>query len=189
MNRTKMPDLKMVLLQLSVYYIAIGAVLLIMPNLSLLDICYAIGILLMICGIITVAIYFIRKKYLVSEHYGFSVGVTQFLLGLYAAVRSDDFSMILMQILAICMIFDSIVKMQNSIELFRFRTRNWWILLLLSLITAGLAFVILVVQFQDKSMQEIYTYSVLIFDGVVNIAVMVYLSRKRKAYQALTKQE
>ena len=70
-------NLRMGMMFLSICYIAIGAILLIFPNIALTDLCYALGILFMISGVINVAWYLIKKGYLVPGRFGFAFGVTQ----------------------------------------------------------------------------------------------------------------
>ena len=49
------------------------------------------------------------------------------------------------------MILDSIVKLQYSMDLLRMKSTKWWVLLLISLITAGLAMAILVFPFKTEA--------------------------------------
>ena len=101
------PSMRKGLLLLSVGYIAMGLVFLIFPNLELVDICYALGMILMVLGAVQIAWYLIRKMYLQPENFGFSAGIAQVLLGLFAVLKAADFAFGFAQVLAICMIADS----------------------------------------------------------------------------------
>lgn len=171
---------------LSICYIAIGAILLIFPNIALTDLCYALGILFMISGVINVAWYLIKKGYLVPGRFGFAFGVTQVMVGLYAVIKTQDFAFAFAQVLAICMMLDSIMKSQFSMDLLRLKAEKWWALLLVSLTMIGLSMLILVDPFSTEGSRNLYTYIVLILDGAANIISLLILSVWQKRYLQAT---
>ena len=173
------------ILCVSVCYLVIGIILLVFPNVSLTDLSYALGIVLIMAGIINIAVYFIRGQYLEPDRYGFSAGVTCVLIGLFAVLNNQEFTRIFFQILAFCMILDSIVKLQYSMDLLRMKSTKWWVLLLISLITAGLAMAILVFPFKTEAGHDRYAYCILIVDGAVNMITMLYMARWIKRFQAM----
>ena len=179
------PNAKLNMICLSICYIVIGIVLLMFPNLSLKDICYVLGIVVMIVGIINVALYFVRKGYMVPNQFGFSVGVIEVLIGLFAVVRTAEFSFAFSQILALCILVDSVVKMQFSMDLLRMKTPNWWVWLILSVAMLAVAMVILINPFGEGDIRNIFTYVVLAVDGVLNIVTVIYLSHQSKKYHQL----
>lgn len=177
-----LPNLRTNLLCLSVIYIAIGVVLLVFPQISLAMLCGAIGAAAIIFGVVNVAVYFIRKGFLNPNQLGFSIGVAALLFGLFAVLRTDDFKLGFAQILALCMIADSIVKLQFSMDLLRLQNKLWWVSLALACVTAGLSMAILLVPFSNGAVKDTYTYIVLIADGVVNILTTAYLSFALKRF-------
>lgn len=56
-------NMRLNILCVSVSYLVIGIILLLFPNVSLMDLCYALGIVLLMAGIINIAVYFIRGQY------------------------------------------------------------------------------------------------------------------------------
>ncbi|BCI60560.1 DUF308 domain-containing protein [[Clostridium] leptum] len=182
-------NLRMGMMFLSICYIAIGAILLIFPNIALTDLCYALGILFMISGVINVAWYLIKKGYLVPGRFGFAFGVTQVMVGLYAVIKTQDFAFAFAQVLAICMMLDSIMKSQFSMDLLRLKAEKWWALLLVSLTMIGLSMLILVDPFSTEGSRNLYTYIVLILDGAANIISLLILSVWQKRYLQATHTE
>ncbi len=187
------PNLKVNTLCLSACYIAIGTVLLALPVeiANMVSICYGIGIAAIIVGLINVAIYFIRKGYLQENNLGFSVGVAAVIFGLFAVLQTENFAVAFTQVLAFCMIADSIIKLQFSMDLLRLKGKWWWIVLIAALTSAGLAMMILLSPFQSEDTKHLYTYIVLIVDGLLNIGTIAYLSWQLKRFRsgALQKQE
>lgn len=178
-------NMRLNILCVSVSYLVIGIILLLFPNVSLMDLCYALGIVLLMAGIVNIAVYFIRGQYVEPERYGFSAGVTCVLIGLFAVLNNQEFTRIFFQILAFCMILDSIVKLQYSMDLLRMKSKKWWIVLLISLMTAGLALAILVYPFKTDRGHDRYAYCILIVDGIVNLATMLYMAHWNKRFRAM----
>lgn len=178
-----LPSLRLNLLCISVVYIAIGAVLLIFPQISLDTLCAALGVAAIILGAVSAAVYFIRCCYLNPDHYGFAGGIAAIVFGLFAVIRTADFSKAFAQILALCMIADCIIKLQFSMDLLRLCNKLWWGLLAVSCIMAALAFLTLIEPFPSPGSNAIFTYSVLIADGIINILAAALLAYALKKYQ------
>ncbi len=166
---------------LSIAYVAIGVIMLIVSSVpgsvTLSLICYVLGILLTIVGVVAGILYFLRKSYRRKNRYGFILGLSCFLIGFYALCNNADFTNFFFMFIALCMLADSVIKMQFSMELLRVRSRKWWIVLSAGVITILLAMVVLINPFgTNTSSRDIYTYIVLIVDGVINLVTMIYVS-------------
>lgn len=176
-------DIRVWLLCASACYLVTGVVLLILPEVQLSDFCYAIGVFLTIVGAVSVAWYFLRQSYQDPDNFGFSFGVAEFLVGLFAVIKTEEFSYAFSQILAVSMVFDSIVKMQYSMDLFRMKSSRWVPLLVVSGVIAALSMAILIAPFSEERFRLVYTYSVMVADGAANIAAALLLSVQRKKVQ------
>lgn len=176
------PNLRGLLLCISACYIAIGAVLLAFPGVSLITVCEGIGIGAIILGIVAVAVYFIRQGFRSENNVGFSVGMAAAILGLYAVLRTEEFSRAFTQVLAFCVIADGILKLQFSMDLLRLKGKLWWLLLLLSLAVSGAAMALLLYPFSSAGEKNFYTYIVLIVDGALNALSVFWLSRRRGSF-------
>ncbi len=181
-NQRKIP-VKLGIIFLSACYIVIAVVLLVFPQMSLVDLSYAIGIVSMIVGVLMGLLYILRKKYLEAEEYGLAIGISAVLLGLFAVIRSAEFAVAFSQILALLVMFDCIVKLQFSMDLLRMKNGNWIGIMIASAVMAVLALMILVNPFgTDIKAKDTYTYIILLIDGILNIIVVFYRSRQAKKY-------
>lgn len=178
-----MADTRSIMIAGSIVYIILGACLLFLPGLSLADVSKTIGFFCVVAGVFEVLWYFIRKSYLCPERFGFAVGMSFVLLGIFALARTDEFTRGFAQILALVMLFDGVVKMQFSMDLLRMKNTQWWIALVLSLVMASLALIILLNPFESQEQKQTYTYVVLLVDGVVNIIVLLYTMAQLKKFQ------
>ncbi len=182
-DQNRQPNLRLNLLCLSLGYIAVGVILLCFPTLSLMDLCHTLGVLCIIWGVVSAGVFFVRKQYQRPGHMGFSFGIAAILLGIYAVCNTMEFERIFTQLLALLIIFDSIVKVQFSMDLLRMESPKWWAILLIAFVTALLAMIILIDPFSVSQIKERYTYLVLIADGAVNIFVVCYLAAVTKSHQ------
>ena len=176
----KSMNIRVWLLCASACYIIAGIVLLIFPAMQLDDFCYAIGIFLMILGAVNVAWYFVRQSYQNPDSFGLSIGAAEFLVGLFAVLKTTEFTYAFSQILAVSMVFDSIIKLQYSMDLLRLKSPRWWWLLVVSVVMGAGAMAILLAPFPDNRLRLTFTYAVMIADGAANIAAALLLSARRK---------
>lgn len=113
-----------VLICISVAYIAGGILLLMFPQVSLPALCQAMGILLIIVGIVLIFSYFLRKRYLSPNHFEFAGGAACVLLGIFSLMRTNEVAFAFSQILALLVLCNSLIKMQYSTDLLRLREKD-----------------------------------------------------------------
>lgn len=173
----------------SVAYIAGGVMLLLFPQVSLPALCQAMGILLIIVGIVLVFAYFLRKRYLTPGHFEFAGGAACILLGIFSLMRTQEVAFAFSQILALLVLGDSLLKLQNSTDLLRLKEQKWWVVLLAAGASILLAMIALANPFGSDQLRLQYTYVVLIADGVLNIAVVLFLRHAHRRYEDLSAED
>ncbi|MCH4239047.1 MAG: DUF308 domain-containing protein [Oscillospiraceae bacterium] len=168
---------------ISVAYIAGGVLLLMFPQISLPALCQAMGILLIIGGIVLIFSYFLQKRYLVPGHFEFAGGAACILLGIFALMRTTEVAFAFSQILALMVLGDSLVKMQYSMDLLRLQEKRWWAVLIAAVLSIVLAMTALANPFGNDSIRLRFTYAVLIADGAMNIVVVLFLRHAHRCYE------
>lgn len=171
-------------LWMSLGYIIVGIVLLIctyLPDsIELSQICFAVGILLMVVGGLSLLLYFVRKGYQRCEQTGFAVGLLMLCVGVYAAVKSLEFARIFSILISLCILMDSTLKMQLGLELLHMKQKNYWIAVAIGGVTLLLSMVLLLDPFRlSGEPRDLLAYSALIADGVANLIVIFMM---RSAY-------
>lgn len=172
------------LLCLSAAYVILGALLLCVQGLSLANVCTVLGVVLIVAGVVSALSYFLRSLYREPGHYGFALGCGCAVLGLLALLRTTELAFAFSQILALCVLGDSILKLQYATDLLRLDARRWWIVLLVAGVGAALAILALVDPF-PAGVRLPFTYALLIGDGIANVAVVLCL---RHVYRQQDKQ-
>lgn len=173
---------EMFMLFLPIAYIVLGALLLFVPQMNTVVMAQMLGALMILVGAALVIRYFIRRSYLDTGAYGFSVGAFAAVLGICCIIRSDAVGESLTVFLDLCIMLTAIIKLQNAIQLFAMKSKFWIPVLVISLLFIGCTVVIAINPFGDEAVQATFTHIVLLCDGVASFAntiLLRVLNRKR----------
>ena len=170
------------MLFLPIAYIVLGALLLFVPQMNTVVMAQMLGALMILVGAAIVIRYFVRRSYLDTSAYGFSVGAFAAVLGICCIIRSDAVGESLTVFLDLCIMLTAIIKLQNAIQLFAMKSKFWIPVLIVSVIFIACTVVIVINPFGDEALQATFTHIVLLCDGVVSFAntlLLRVLKRKK----------
>jgi uncharacterized membrane protein HdeD (DUF308 family) len=168
------------LLLVSVCYIIFGIATFAIEEMKLLNFCTALGIIIMVYGALQAAIYFFRRDFQDMHNFNFSIGVGFAIFGLFIWMRPQVVVSAYPQILAGCVLVDSMIKLQYAMNLLRMKDARWQLQLGLAVMTTALAAGLLVLPLKDATQN--YLSILLILDGVVNLYSMYYYRHQIKHY-------
>lgn len=164
---------KLPLAVLSIGYIVCGSIFLFIPQISVNQFCFAIGVLLLIAGPILLALFLLRKSYRYPNRFGLLWGLFSFVLGLYITINTNEVTRILTLLLGFAILLDSGLKLEFSFALFRNSQKKWWMIAIIGALTMILATIILINPFSDDIVRNLFTYWVLLVDGILNILLLL----------------
>ena len=144
---------------------------------------YLLGAILIIGGAAIIIKYFVTKSYFIYNSYDFSAGVLAVILGIIAMIRAQDIAESFTVCLGIAIMLTSIIKLQNSIQLFTIKNKMWIPVFGIAVIFIAASVIVLVDPFSYTSTWERYTYILLLIDGIVGLAVNIYLYFTLGRYQ------
>ena len=136
---------------------------------------YILGAILIIGGAAVIIRYFVTKSYLIYNSYDFSVGVLAVILGIVAMIKAENIAESLTICLGIAIMLTSIIKLQNAIQLFTIKNKMWIPVFGIAVVFIAASVIVLVNPFSYTSDWEKYTYIMLLIDGIVGLAVNIYL--------------
>lgn len=168
----------------------LGLLLLLVPQIQLTYIVYALSIAIIVVGIFLIVRYFLTESYRNMSRYGFSVGVLFVILGICAMLRAQVLAEYLVLCLGVFILIMGIIQLQNAVDLNYLKNKYWLILLALALLALIFSVVILINPFKESI--EIFTYISLIIEGLISLISMFCLSvsiRKFEANAAVAKYE
>lgn len=180
MRKMTAVNTRVMLLCISAAYIVLSLVLLCNSKISMQNVCSVLGMILLAMGAVSIIWYFLKKEYLDSSRFGFAIGVGEGMLGCFALFRGEMGAAVILQILAFCILLDSLLKLQYSMNLLQMKFRFWWVALLLSFVTIGLGMAALNYPFGDETFHAKFTYISLILDAVINAIVVLFQKLAQK---------
>ena len=123
--------LKWNLILMSLLYLALGIFLLMVPGTALNVVCYALGGVVLACAAVQLVRYFVVERGVFQSQLTLISGLVCLALGAFLIIRSDIVVRVLPIVFGLFVIFDSLGRIQNALELRRCEYPSWKIFLLL----------------------------------------------------------
>ena len=151
---------------MSVLFMVLGACLIIWPDCSMAVFCTAVGIMLIVYGLIKILGYFSRDIYCLAFQFDLAFGVLLAAVGIIIIVRRN---------VVVNLIFaDALFKIHMSIDAKKFGLNLWWRMLLVAILTGVLGFLLLIRPFEAAEIMMILVGVSVLFEGILNLCVAIY---------------
>ena len=111
--------LKWNLILMSVLYLGLGIFLLMRPSTALNVVCYALGGVVLVCAAVQLVRYFAVERGIFQSQLTLISGIICLGLGAFLILRSDIVVRILPIVFGLFVIFDSLGRIQNALDLRR----------------------------------------------------------------------
>ena len=155
--------LKWNLILMSLLYLALGIFLLMVPGTALNVVCYALGGVVLACAAVQLVRYFVVERGVFQSQLTLISGLVCLALGAFLIIRSGLF-----------VIFDSLGRIQNALELRRCEYSSWKIFLLLAVLSVVLGIVMVVDPFGTMETLVMAIGLILILEGALNLLSALY---------------
>ena len=162
------------MLVLSIAFIALGLLLLIMPETSLLWLCYAFGAVVLITGIVCLVQYARLRGSGFAAPFFLVAGVITAALGLFTLAQPQVVASFLPVVFGLFILIDGCSRIGTAVELARRQADRWWLVLLFSVLSIALGILLLVNPFGTAVSVVMLCGVLLIIEGAVNLACVVY---------------
>ena len=166
--------LKWNLILMSVLYLGLGAFLLLVPGTALNVVCYALGAVVLACAVVQLVRYFAVERGVFQSQLTLVSGLVCLGLGAFLIIRSDIVVRILPIVFGLFVIFDSLGRIQNALELRRCQYSSWKGFLLLALLSIVLGVVMIVDPFGAMETLVMAIGIILIVEGTLNLLSALY---------------
>lgn len=173
----------LMILAAAVLGILLGLFLLLFPGAKMIQIVYAIGIVLIVAGIISIVRYFMTESYRRLNCYTFSAGALMVVLGVCALLRAEIVSSYLIICLGILLLASGVIKLQNALDLEAMKDKTWAVVLMIAVAVIICGAVVLLNPFSNQSDLNYFAYIVLVVDGVLSLFSVLYLTVRLRKYQ------
>ena len=162
------------MLVLSIAFIALGLLLLIMPETSLLWLCYAFGAVVLITGIVCLVQCARLRGSGFAAPFFLVAGVITAALGLFTLAQPQVVASFLPVVFGLFILIDGCSRIGTAVELARRQADRWWLVLLFSVLSIALGILLLVNPFGAAVSVVMLCGVLLIIEGAVNLACVVY---------------
>ena len=166
--------LKWNLVVMSVLYLALGIFLLLVPNTALNVVCYALGAVVIAGGVVQLVRYFTIERGLFQSQLTLLSGLVCLAIGGFLLLRSDVVVRVLPIVFGIFVIFDSVGRIQNALELRRCGYGSWKGFLLLALLSVVLGIIMIVDPFGAMETLVMAIGVILIIESALNLFSALY---------------
>ena len=169
----KMRFEKWQLIVLSVFYIVFGIISAAVPREQFLTFFNILGLIIMVIGAFSIFIYFLRKDYLEEHNFQVAFGALYIIAGMIVWLKPELIVSNYPLVFAGCVVIDSAIRLQYSMNLFRMKDQGWLWVFVSALAAIALAAVILLADL-GHDLQRILLTALLCFDGISNLATLFY---------------
>lgn len=166
--------LKWNLILMSVLYLGLGIFLLMRPTTALNVVCYALGGVVLVCAAVQLIRYFVVERGIFQSQLTLISGLVCLALGAFLILRSDIVVRILPIVFGLFVIFDSLGRIQNALELRRCEYSSWKGFLLLPVLSVVLGVIMILNPFGTMETLVMAIGVILIVEGAINLLSALY---------------
>ena len=166
--------LKWNLVLMSALYLGLGVFLLMKPTTALNIVCYALGAVVLACAAVQLIRYFVVERGVFQSQLTLISGLVCLALGAFLIIRSDVVVRVLPIVFGLFVIFDSLGRIQNALELRRCEYSSWKVFLLLAVLSVVLGIVMVVDPFGTMETLVMAIGLILILEGALNLLSALY---------------
>lgn len=162
---------------MAIALIVIGILFIVAPANSVRIICYVAGAVMLVWGAAKIVYFFVAG---IREPGSFSLagGVALIAFGVLLFVKPDLIAGIFTVLFGILLIVDSVVRLQEAVDLAKLKVKGWWLAAIVAAATLVLGCIIAFDPFSSAQALMIFAGVSLIIDGVIDILSVIYYSAK-----------
>lgn len=165
--------------------IAMGIVLIIYPDTTGKVLCYLVGAVLLIHGILNLVRYFTREEGSFFLRYELIVGIVLCAAGIFMLMRPEIVVMLIPMILGFYILIDGAANMRRALEMRKLGFSKWWSALLAAILQLVLGAVMAWNPFEAAQMTLMFIGIVLLYQGISDFVILFLVGRGRKKMEKL----
>ena len=158
---------------MSLIFCGLGLLFILRPDRSLAVMGRVLGIAMIAFGAFKLVGYFSRDLYRLAFQYDLEFGILLVVLGIIVLPRSEDVMGVLAAALGIAILADGLFKARIAMDSRAFGIGNWWMTLVLAVITCGAGGLLVLRPWQGAKLLARLLGASLLCEGVLNLCVAV----------------
>lgn len=165
--------------------IALGIVLLVYPDTTSKVLCYLVGGVLLIHGILNLVRFFTRDEGRFFLRYELVVGIVLCAAGIFMLMRPEIVVMLIPMILGFYIILDGAVNVRRAWEMKALEFSKWWSALIGALLMLVLGGVMFWNPFEAAQMTLMFIGVSLLYQGILDFVILFQVGRGRKRMEKM----
>lgn len=156
----------------SAIMILLGLMLTLYPKISALAVCYIIGGVVTLFGIVKLIGYFSKDLYRLAFQFDFALGIFALIVGVLMLIHPKNIVKIMPVIIGVFVLMDGVFKLQTARDAYMFGMNRWWGIFLLAVLTCLAGLFLVMNPFEGAEAMMILLGITSILDGVQNLIVV-----------------
>ena len=157
--------------------IALGGFMVLLPGVSMLTICYLLGVLFFAGGICELYRYFRLGPMGLLFRFDLALGIFGIAVGLMLILHPAGVMIILPLAIGFYLLIDNVFVIQSSVEMKRMELHKWWLVLILGILSAVFALLLIFNPLEGAKTLMIIMGIALIVNGTQNLYTIINLSK------------
>ena len=156
---------------ISVLFCVLGVVLLVMSERCVPWIGRALGIGMVVCGLIKLGGYFSKDLFRLAFQYDLAFGILLIAVGIITLCHPGEAMSFLCVMFGIPVLADGLFKIQVAVDARRFGIGQWWLVLLLAVLTGIVGLLLVLRPTEGAQALVMLVGASLLLDGALNLSV------------------
>ena len=156
---------------MSVVFCVVGVLFIALPERSALAVGRALGVAMIVFGVIKLVGYFSRDLFRLAFQYDLEFGILLIALGLISLLRTSNLMDFICVAMGIAILADGLFKIQISVDARRFGIASWWLVLLLAVAAGAVGLVLIFRPWESAQLLTVLLGLALLAEGVLNLCV------------------
>lgn len=149
----------------------LGVVLILFPGISAKALCYILGGVMAVYGIVKMVGYFSRDLYRLAFQYDLASGALITALGIIMLLIPDGVISVTHTVIGILILAEGLFKIQIAIDAKRFGVRKWWLITACAILTGILGLLLILHPFAGAQAAVILLGVGLLAEGILSFSV------------------
>ncbi len=156
---------------MSIVFCVVGVLFIALPARSAVMIGRVLGAAMAAFGAVKLVGYFSRDLYRLAFQYDLEFGILLIALGVIVLLRTNGVMDFICIAAGVSILADGLFKIQIAIDARRFGIRDWWLILLLAVVTGGVGLLLVFRPWESVQVLTVLLGVSLLCEGVLNLCV------------------
>ncbi len=156
---------------MSIVFCVVGVLFIALPARSAVMIGRVLGAAMAAFGVVKLVGYFSRDLYRLAFQYDLEFGILLIALGVIVLLRTNGVMDFICIAAGVSILADGLFKIQIAIDARRFGIRDWWLILLLAVVTGGVGLLLVFRPWESVQVLTVLLGAALLAEGVLNLCV------------------